>query len=301
MVIDAEDYHNNLTRPGLFIEQTSDGQQTIRSQMSSLWHDSTASLLLDQAESFFAERNTEKARYLYKKILDRHPNSSQMMTYIGQTYQQDNDDESAREWFEKAIKTNRIDYMAHWFLANVCMEQNEIKRAVHHIVIAHVLNRNNPRIQLSLGLILLANDTPYDNWEFIPTYTLDTNKEGNPMITVAEENPDWMTYAMCKALWAFEPGYALSVLGDSKAPPALIEEKEALIALSVREIRKADKRSTLNEDIHRLAQIIKGGYLDAFALYEVVLRKDPNMASTLPEEVFDVFQRYILQYHTKKE
>lgn len=299
MAIEADNYHNNLAHPGLYEEEGSDGRIAIRSYMDIVPKDTVVFPIFHKAEKYFASGKMEEARELYNEMLEYYPDNSQIMTYIGQTYQKERDRENARKWLEKAVKTNRLDYMAHWFLADLSMDEGNMDKAVRHIVIAHVLNRNNPRLQFSLERILKANGTPYDNWEFIPIYRLDTTERGTPLITIADEHPEWMIYAMCKALWAFEPGYAQLMLGKHNDPPALIEEKEALIALAVKEIRQTDNRSTNN--IRQLAQIIKDGQLDAFALYEVVFRKFPNMAAQLPTKMFDIFQQYILTYHTKKE
>lgn len=301
MITESDNYRNNLTHPGLYEEMDSDGRIAIRSYIDQIPGDTVVFPILHKAENFFAAGEMERARELYEEVLEYYPNNSQIMTYIGQTYQKENNGEDAREWLEKAIATNRIDYMAHWFLADVYMDQGEMEKAVRHIVIAHVLNRNNPRLQFSLERILKANGTPYDNWEFRPVYILDTTEKGTPLITLAEDDTDWIAYALCKALWAFEPGYAESVMGSEQQYRAMIEEKEALIAFAVTAASKYGDVPTANEEANRLIRAIKDGQLDAFALYEVVFRKSPNMAAKLPQEMFDIFQQYILTYHTKKE
>lgn len=303
IAIEADTYRTNLTHPGLYIEPAgSNGREAIRSYMDHLRKDTVVFSILHRAENFFAEGAMEQARELYEEVLEYYPKNSQIMTYIGQTYQKENNAEEAREWLEKAVATNRIDYMAHWFLANTYMEQGNMEQAVRHIVIAHVLNRNNPRLQFSLEYILRANGTPYDNWEFTPVYSLDTAEAGKVLITVAREPLDeWLFYALCKAAWAAEPGYAESVLANSDQPRAMIEEKEALTVFAVGMANKYKDFPTPNEDANRLITVIKEGHIDAFALYEVVFRRNPNMATMLPEAMFDTFQEYILRYHTKKE
>jgi hypothetical protein len=126
----------------------------------------------------------------------------------------------------KAIEANYFDYMAHWFLGDAYHKAGTTEKAQKEILIANILNRNNPRIQNALGRIYADSRLTYPEWVFSPR--CDLKDLGNNKVSVKYDQryPEWLPYSLCKALWQFEPGYRESMLKDSQEHPAMIEEKE---------------------------------------------------------------------------
>lgn len=302
LTIEADSYENILIGHDLYMEPGKNGQTSLKYYSEQMAENADAREAHEQAEKAFAADNMEEARKHYKEVLDIFPRNSVILTYMGQTYEHEKNYAEAIEWYEKAVEANPVDYMAHWFLADSYWRTDgDIKKAVKHITRAHLLNRNNPRILASVERIYKENGTPYDNWECRPAYALDTNDGGKPRISVDKGNTGWLIYAMCKALWAFEPGYPQTVLENDDLPAFIVEEKECLAVLAVGSANQYGNEPNPDHSITMLTQTIHDETMELFMYYEVLMRRRPMIAYAVSEDVLDTFADYIMRYHTKKE
>lgn len=250
--------------------------------------------LIEQAERYFRNGERLKARETYLEILKTDPRYYKVMTYIGQTYGMEKDFDMAKEWYTRAIKINYIDYMAHWFLAEMYLSTGEIDKAVEEITIAQILNRNNPRIQLSLEKIYNKKKLKSPDWVFNPQYKLDSKKEGKVDVKFEE---GWMGYALVKALWKYEPGYAES-MGEKQGIPSIIEEKEAILSLlSVLDKKKIKK----NPELKALMDALDNDLIDAYIFYEILLPQYPHIVYQLTDDFTNDIKDYVLQIRGGKK
>ncbi len=244
----------------------------------------------EKAEKHYMAKEAPEARSFYKKILDAHPEYSKMMVYIGQTHELEGQFGKAKEWYEKALDSNPLDYMANWFVSRYYMEEGDTEKGLRFLLTAHVLNRNSPMIKAELQSFLSRSGFSYADWVFNPQVRVESTGENKVDIYLAEK---WMGFAFARALWQFEPGYAESK-GGSPENISTISEKEAILGyiISIAEDKKA-MEEPMNST---LLQTIENKELDLFIIYEMMLPEYPSIAFLLPEEARVKLVDYILKY-----
>lgn len=288
--IECKDFSDRLNNHNSYRVSTEKSVETFEFKASE-----KAKAILDKAEKFFQSDKPDSAMVYYKKALAEDPKLYPIMTYIGQIYGAKGDNENAILWYKKAIQNNYIDYMAHWFLADTYLVKNDLKNAVDEIVIARILNRNNPRIKLAMTKIFEKAKRNTTDWCFNPQMTI-TSPSAKEVKIVASET--WFPYAMVKAIWAYEPGYSKS-MGVPEGQYSTMEDKEALISL----ILTADKAKTNIKKDPQLAVLkaaAESKHLQEYILYEIILPKMPSVAYQLPEEDIIQIRDYVLtQRHVK--
>jgi tetratricopeptide (TPR) repeat protein len=252
--------------------------------------------MVDKAEEAFGKDNTGDARKFYLKALDIDPKYYTIMTYVGQTYGIEKDWDKAIEWYEKTIKLNYIDYMAHWFLADAYHDVGRIEEAKKEILIAHVLNRNNPRILSSLKRILRSNKLAWKDWVFNPQYTILQKTNDSIDIKYGE---GWLAYAMTKAIWAYEPGYSKSMGYDNDNFFRELEEKEALIGLLLSDDPET-KALPETLALQKATEDDDNTMLQEFVFYEILLRDHPAAAYQFPDGLITAITDYLLSVRCEK-
>ena len=248
----------------------------------------TANNYFSKAEKYYSEGNYDLAREMYLKVLETDSNYFEVMTYIGQMYENEGDIDNAIKWFKIAIDHNYIDYMAHWFLADAYQDQGDLDKAVDEITIALILNRNNPRIKDSFSNIYKKKKLKSSDWTFNPQMRIDSIGINKVKISFEEV---WLGYALVKALWEFEPGYSES-MGVTKGTYSTIQDKEALLGLmsglNKKKIKKEPEFKALNKSFDNKM-------LDEFILFEIVLPDIPMVAYQLPKETILDIKNYVIQ------
>jgi len=244
--------------------------------------------LADQAEERFSIKGYTQARTFYKEALRVDSSYYTLYTYIGQTYEEEGLAMEAMEWYQKAIDKNPIDYMAHWFLADRYMEQKQSVKAMKHILRAHILNRNNPRIKASLEEICQANKWRYADWNFTPQ--IELLKKDEKSISV-KSDALWMGYALVKSVWTYEPGFKASQGFKPEQPFIEQEEKEALISLHL--LAEQEKKSKPIPEVKALKLAVDKQLLNEYIFYEIWLPQYPQLAYQLPEELLESMGKYV--------
>ena len=216
------------------------------------------------------------------------------MVYIGDTYYAQQRYSDALTWYRRAIDSNYIDYLAHWACANALVYLGQQDKALREITIAKVLNRNNPRITTKLVEIYRLNKKNYNDWYFTPLYELSDDYDAeSEKVTVKIRFKDyWMSYAMAKAVWKYEPGYA-EAMGNN----LVLGEKEAVFAYWVIASSNKAAKKTLPTKVLKLA--LDNSCYDAYVIYEALLPENPSIALYLGEEGIGMIADYILDVRSK--
>ena len=240
--------------------------------------------LLKAAEASFQNGKLQEARNLYFQLYKFDPKYHYALTLIGDTYYGEGKYDSAKSYFLNAIDRNFVDYNAWWFLADTYNKLEMLDSAVHCITVAHLLNVNHQNLRKALHHYLKEADKDWKEWALVPQYSL--SGQGNRYKISSTE--EWLTYAMVKALWRYEPGYHAQMLGRPRKPSDLtstLEEKEALLAYITAKER------------NDLADIIEDGYADELVLYELISRTAPSTLLLLPRAIFFRLVKYLQEYH----
>ncbi|MET0392341.1 MAG: tetratricopeptide repeat protein [Chitinophagaceae bacterium] len=285
------DQTQNLNYNNVYRRRTASGFSTVRYSQSDALEN-----VMTKAENAFAGKQYDSARAYYLQALETDTSYYTVLTYIGQTYGIQKNWDKAIEWYQKAIRSNYIDYMAHWFLADAYIEVKEPEEAKKEILIAHILNRNNPRIRLSLNYVLKNNGLSMNTWIFNPQYTVTKDADNKVKVQYGD---GWLSYALTKAVWAHEPGYSESMGYKNDSFFRELEEKEALIGMLISE---DPKTQALPETLalQKATADGKENRLQEFVFYEILLPKHPAVALQLPDQLIEDIMAYILEVRCEK-
>jgi len=251
---------------------------------------------LQKAESYFQAKDYTNALKSYKTALKDDSTLFFVMTYIGQMYEKQRDNANSIYWYNKAISNNYIDYMAHWFLADNYISTGNLKNSIDEIVIARILNRNNQRIKKSMNSIFQKAKRDTLDWYFTPQ--IEINKVAEGKIDVIT-NAKWTGYAMAKALWKFEPGYAESK-GVKKNEHSTLEDRECLNVL-LNALENSKTKIAKDPQLRILKEAAEKELLDEYILYEIILPDNPYIAFQLSGETISGIKDYILNVRNKRK
>jgi tetratricopeptide (TPR) repeat protein len=251
--------------------------------------------LKKEAEVFFRAKKYAEARSSYEKIKQLHPEYSKLTTYIGQTYFLEGNVKKSIRLYKEAIDQNPIDYIGHWFLARSYVHNKDFDKALDEYLTAHILNRNHKMITSELQEIMGVLKNNYENWTFNPQFKLSATDSLNVEIFY---DSDWMSYALTKAVWAYEPGYRVSMGLEPDEEISILEEKEALASFYL--INTDNKKVNKQPFFKALDQAFKNKQFDEFILYEILLVKIPFIAYQLPDVMLANLRNYILETRSPK-
>jgi tetratricopeptide (TPR) repeat protein len=291
-VLKPVDYSNKLNFNTVYRKFTGTGFSTVKYSVNKEAIEEET-----KAEEQFAKGNYSGARDHYLRAYQADTSFYKVMTYIGQTYGIQRDWEKAIEWYRKTIDRNYIDYMAHWFLANAYSATGKKEEALQEILVAHVLNRNNPRIYVSLNSILEENGMRLTKWVFSPQYSVKKNPDNSVEVKYGE---GWIVYALTKAIWNFEPGYMQSMGYDNENVFRELEEKEGLIGLLLSEDEKT-KALPETKALERATENKEDNLLQEFIFYEILLPQHPMAAYQFPNGLIKNITEYILKVRCDKK
>lgn len=244
-----------------------------------------------KAELSFIKKDFKEARQMYLKILEIDPNYYTMMTYIGQTYEIERNYNEAMNWFQKSIDNNYIDYMAHWFLADLYFKTGNMDKAIDEITIAKILNRNNPRIEESLKRIYTANKLKVKEWSFNPQYEMEIDDK----TVKISAHKVWLGYALVKALWVYEPGYREG-MGVEKGEFSTLEEREGILALSSSLDKKNFKKFP---ELKAMQLAIDNEMIQEYILYEMLLPDHPYAIRQMNQSTIEAMKNYVIKVRGK--
>jgi len=252
--------------------------------------------MLQKAESYFQAKDYLNALNSYKSALKEDSTLFFVMTYIGQMYEKQRDNAKSIFWYKKAINKNYIDYMAHWFLADNYISTGNLKNSVDEIIIARILNRNNPRIKKSMNSIFLKANRDTTDWYFTPQ--IDISRISDSIVSVSM-NTKWTGYAMAKALWKYEPGYSES-MGVKKNERSTIEDRECLNAL-LTTLENSKTKIAKDPQLLILKEAFEKDLMDEYILFEIILPDNPFVAFQLSENTILGIKDYVLNVRNKRK
>ena len=216
-----------------------------------------------------------------RKALDLDSTYDYARTLIGDAFYLLEQYDSAIYWLKSSIKHNFADYEAHWFLADALLAKNDTAGALKELTLAHVLNVNASLLRQSLGEYRKLKGRTFDEREFRPYVKIEKKAD----TVFVRYNAEGEGYALVKAVWAYEPGYAERMLGrkPDQVGFRMLEEREAVLCA-----RETD--SALNQ---HLAKIEKAGYFDEFLLYEIAAPQFPEWVPTMPKDLIVRIAEYV--------
>lgn len=288
--------HSNETFPVLandFYQDIRDGQI----QTKKYEYGAKALSFYKLAEELYGKGKPKEAIAYYREVLNEMPHNSQVMTYIGQMFKMEKNYDEAEQWYRKAIETNYIDYMPHWFLANILVAKGDHKDALREIAIALVLNRNNPRILDFITALCSTMTLEYIDWSFDPAYSIVKDKD---TIRVSYFNNDYSGYVVTKAVWLSEPGYKQKRTGSSDTNVlSSYEEIECLSNLLTTYQNAHSDFTDVKPPIAALAKAVEKQHLVEFIFFELWLKRYPHIVYQQKKEFVDKIADYVISYHIK--
>jgi len=240
--------------------------------------------VLSSGENAYQEKDYESALKAYNRLMEMEPKYWHALVLIGDVHYSKGEFDKAKAAFEKAIKHNFVDYQAHWFLGDTLWNLGDQQGAIRSLTTAHLLNVNHEVLRKRLVSYRAKAERPWKDWTYEPRYSL--KRDGDTIkVTFAE---GWLGYAIVKAVWAFEPGYAHEMVGTDyeKNVITIPEEKEALVA-----------ELGTNHEMKHIEKIIDEGYANEFIYYELLARRAPETIVLLPREIFMRLVDYVDTYH----
>jgi hypothetical protein len=276
------DRSGNIVLPGFYKKTDPNGSFSILQYSPN----PESKAFFDKAEAFFAKEEMDSAMVYYQRSYDADNAYLQPLVYIGQINGIRKNNAAAIASYTKVLEKNPIDYMAHWFLADILNRENETDKALQEIVLAHILNRNNKRIHAAVERILKPAGLTWNDWAFNPQYQLEG--EGN---TIALRYTGvWLGYAIGKAVQRYEDKQP----EDGRQEDVVGKEKECIIGLAIG-LTGDDVKKQVKDEFALLTKAIDKKMIDEFILYEIILPQYPQVARQLPQALLNNIRNYLIQ------
>jgi tetratricopeptide (TPR) repeat protein len=232
----------------------------------------------------------DTAIVIFQEVLAMFPRYTPALTGIGQAYEQLGQPRKALEFHRQAYTLNPIDYIACWSLARNYHTLGMADSAMNMILRAWVLNRNSLEIKREVVNIFGFRGLILNDWIFIPQYQMARNGD---KVSVSYF-PAWMGYAICKAVWAYEPGFAAGrqLTGDL----SMFQERECLSCL-VTSMEGNKKETAGDQSLVAFRVALQQKMALEFILFEILLPYNPDMAYLLDETRMAKMVDYLKMVH----
>jgi len=243
-------------------------------------------LIFEAAETLYGNLEVDSAMVLYSLLYEREPYFAQLLTLKGDVHFTKEEYDSAAAYYRRAISENPVDYQCRWFLGNALWHLGDTAEALREITIAHVLNVNHELLKEVLIDYRARVNRPWHEWSYVPRYYL--HQEDNRVLVRGD--PNSIFYAMTKALWAYEPGYVDRMRDTSDLGDALLNLKEERESVACALFANDSLRTELLERVgpENISQ---------FVLYEVILKRHPQLALHFQEESRNLIVDYVDRFH----
>ena len=251
--------------------------------------DSAAEASLSKAEAYFGAQKTFEARQKYQEAYALDSSNFSTLTYIAQTYGIEKNWKMAETYYLKALEKNPVDYMNHWFIADVYRNTNRQDLCLQHLIFAHVYNRNHQAIEEELIKTLKLRKIKVPEWNFTPQIDLHQTDPETVSIVCSIE---WLSYGIVKAVWNFEPDYRESY-GVSEGEFTMFEELEGLAGLV--DGTKSNKKFQKTPMMKSLQAAFDQSMIRGFIFYEILLPQYPKAAIQLSDAQLAEAANYFLQ------
>jgi len=287
--IPQKDYSKLLNDSSLYHED-SDGHMLVK--RIAITPEAEAEWKLGE-KSFTQDKNYKEARKHYKNVLDVQNDYYPAKIRIGQTYDIEQDYEKAEAAYKQAISKNYVNYQPHLLIAQDYYNERNYEDAVNEIALAAVLNRNDIRTQELMNEIFADARMKYDDWIFSPQYSVFKGQKDKEIKVLSKEG--WSGYAMGKAIWNYEPGYAEGQ-GEKPGITSALEEKECLQNL-LYAVNDDSKPKSTDKAILNLQKVQEFKMMDSYIYYDILLRAQPSLVYQLPNNVIKSMKNYVIYAH----
>jgi len=256
----------------------------------------------DQALSYFEEaeiqlltkKNPAKARELYNKALNLEPGLYTALSGIGQTYAAENNHTEAINWHKKAIAKNYMHSYSHRLLARSYKQKSMPNQALREITIALVLDRRHHSLIREFKEIYQAAGLNTADWTFTPQIRI--TKKSNAKVTIEYKDP-WLSYALAKAAWQYEPGFKEAAGVAANQGVSMIEEFECLYNLAMGLAKVDDNQKELA--LKALEEAVWDSMVYEYVFFEILLMRDPFFVYQIPQQGIEKIADYIIKIRGK--
>jgi tetratricopeptide (TPR) repeat protein len=275
----------------------------------------------EEAEKLFAARSFAAAGEAYEKGLALDPTYGPGWLYAGDIPFGRNDFPAALARYRKALELDPTLSQAHRFAGDALLRLGRLAEAEDEYVKAVVYDPSYDGALQGLETLGAAAGFTVARHEFLPPAgVLGEAAEGKVPLALSQENKQWFSYFLCKAVWRNEPAYRKKRLGKEGAYNwTSNEETECLasylignLSATEAEIQKASPKANPNGQlapvpqdqvlaaapplVRHLKEVADAGLLPGFALYAVVGRRCPVAITMLPDGAREDLERYIRRF-----
>jgi tetratricopeptide (TPR) repeat protein len=249
----------------------------------------------DDAEIYLLTKNNPvKARELYTKSLNLEPDFYTAMSGIGSTYDAEKNYAEAITWHKKAIQKNYIYSYSHRLLARSYKNKGMLQEAVKEITIALVLDRRHHSLIREWKEIYQAAKLNAVDWTFTPQIRITTTSDKKVLI---ESKEAWLSYALAKAAWQYEPGFKEAAGVTAAQGITFIEEFECIYNLTMGLAKTPESEKTA--PLKALEEAVNANLVNEFIFFEIVFMKNPLLAFQLPDRDIDKIADYVIRVRGK--
>jgi tetratricopeptide (TPR) repeat protein len=249
----------------------------------------------DEAEVLLlTKKDPVKARELYNQALKLEPDLYSAVSGIGETYAAEKNYSEAIIWHKKAIEKNYINEYSHRLLARSYRQKGMLKEAVREITIALVLDRRHQSVIKEWKEIYQAAKLNSTDWTFTPQIRITKTHDNKVLIEYKEP---WLSYALAKAAWQYEPGFKEAGGVKANQGYTIIEEFECLYNLTMELAKLKDNEKT--PSLKALEEAIWANKIYEYIFFEIIFMKNPFLAYQLPNQDIEKIVDYIIQIRGK--
>jgi tetratricopeptide (TPR) repeat protein len=277
-------------------------------EVSSYTRTKEAEDLLETLEQYYKIKDNEKVRGLCFRMLSIDSSDSKILAYLGETYIKEKDYITGMQWENKAIEASRNNWVAHVMLGTcyvVLADTNATYRdsCLKEFATAMILNRGNAFLEQTYLSVCRKYKKEYKQWKFIPQCEIWKEKKTIHI----ETEPNWMCYAVAKAVRTYEPGYIYHKEKKSTFEANTAIENELLMNLGTAcsaEITDPSstaltpKEGITDPAITTLFKALNNKMVNEYMIYELWTPHWPIYAHCLSKESFDKLVQYVLSIRT---
>ena len=249
-----------------------------------------------KARKFEKNRKYHKAATFLEKAYKKDTSNAELIKELADLVAKTGELRDALRLYEKVLESNQYDYKAHFAISELYEKKGDHEKAIDHMLLAHLYNRNNEEILDSVKTIFARNDLKYNNVNFQPQYNIENPNDTTVLIRTVDST--WHSYAYCKAIWKFEEDYSEKKKDISDQSIEIIEEKECLLCALITYEETPSEHKKI-PSMKKLSKALLTQKIDQFLLYEHLLKNDPKMAYQLEPKTIEKLKTYLTGRKTK--
>jgi len=244
----------------------------------------------------FGQNDYKKAILQYQK-LEAISHVPVLMARMAFCFQKTDKPQEAILLYNNLLDSDSSNAFLYFQLADCYKQLEDYKTATRKITIAHLLNRNNPTYLDSLISLYQQRNWQFRALDFLPNYQIQRTDD---QVKITAASKPWIAFASCKAVWAHEPEYAETMNYISSEDPRIIEEKECLFNALLAYERLEPTEKIDFPGLYTLSHALPDKRVNDFIMYEISLRKYPEIISQLSQNRLEQLIDYVYTYRVKR-